>query len=663
MDRLPGTVEVKIDPIDYNTETSTATTTSPIDALAIFGNAIGDISSARIDIATRKLKGLEEQQKLEEEATKQKILEDAKANKIVADNSAALFANDALVRLSKVANETSAQLTEWQNPTDPGTAVAKIMENALISFTEGFSGVKLKSKEEHLQETFASATTQIGTINASIGAIKSGAEATKHVVNDATLQNNLRLASNLLDSKMLDERDAIMAANTAAIKAMADGIKPAMDALTMYHNQGFAERQFQVMKEERARDNLRADQQMQMSKEEFAFRKDEAAKDNARQDEAAGLSKQRFNLAIINESQDTMSRLDKQNKELEAQKLDEARIGQYRAVIERVGAQVNLHENPVIALEQLTRMRKSKNPQERRVVEALDTYVMGMDTQKNMGLANMQHFDVHGYTPWEAMLNDTMFPFPGMHPEEKGVIDFQKRQLELMQVPQPKMITTTGPNGEIKTVKSSVLEAPFAHAKNDPERAFIYDNEIDKKVRELQSNVEVGGKDNIYAPPALGSLESIGQVKNTRFFQDVLKAQIAAGETEFKASDIVDKALAARKAGIIAPKELMPTLSLIFSSVVLQNNIVRNFVGHGLPAQTTYNVTEEHPVSGIPIRYDLHDDASLSAYIATKEYESNRGLIRKYGYDATGMHKNWLEENWLFDPASDKEREAAGMKP
>jgi hypothetical protein len=305
----------------------------------------------------------------------------------------------------------------------------------------------------------------------------------------------------------------------------------------------------------------------------------------------------------------------------------------------------------------LDNMRKSKNPELRRKVEALDTFVIGFVDQKNAGFSSMQHYDVHGSSAWEATLNDSMFQFPGMHPEEKAVVNFRKRQLDMMQIPQPKIVTTTGPNGEIKTTRSSIMEAPLTAAKNDTERAFIYNNEIDKRAREMLINPEVGGKDNIYAPPSLGSLESLGRIAGTRFFQDVLKPQIAAGETKFEASDIVDKAIAARDAGIIAPKELAPTLALIFGGIVTQNNVVRNYVGHGLPAQTAYAATLEHPVTGKFIRYNLYDTSSLEAYIAVKEYERNRSWVKKYAFDATGVHKDWLNNT-----GSDAAREAAGLE-
>lgn len=658
MPKVPGAGGVVIDipPIDFRARASTKDGTAPIDALAIFGDAISDISTARSDLASQKLRLLEEQNTLELEAAKQKILDDAKASKVVADNSAALFANDALVRLSQAANSNAMALAEWQNPKDAGTVASKLIESALLGFTEGFSGVKLKSHEQQLQEASSSATAQIGNINASINAIKSGAEATKRTVTEATLQQNLRLASNLINTKTLDDRDAVLATNAAAIKAVADGIKPAMDALTMWHNEGLAERQFKVMQEERAKDNSRADRQLQFAQEEFAFRKEDAIRDNARQDAAAERANKNLEIRNLNEAQDVVDRAEKKNKELKAEQFNEQVVAQYKRAIERVGARIDLHSDPSIALMELDLMRKSKNPQKQRVITALDTFVTGMQDQQVAGFAGMQHFDVYGDTAWDAMTNSTLFPFPGMHPEERGVIDFQKHQLDMMQIPQPKVVTTTGPKGEIKTIRSNVLEAPFDKAKTDAERAFVYNNEIDRKARELQANVEVGGKDNIYSPPTLASLESIGAVVKTRLFLDVIKPQIAAGQTTFEASDIIDKALAARDAGILSAKELVPTLSTLFKSVVLHNNIMRNFVGHGLPAQTTYNVMLEHPVSEKAIRYNLHDETSLGAYIAVKEYTRSRGLVRKYLYDATGMHKSWMPYT-----STEQERKDAGM--
>lgn len=94
---------------------------------------------------------------------------------------------------------------------------------------------------------------------------------------------------------------------------------------------------------------------------------------------------------------------------------------------------------------------------------------------------------------------------------------------------------------------------------------------------------------NIYAPPPLKSIASLGPVQGTQLYAKVLAPQmVTGGLKEFNPEQIMSLTAAAIKSGDIDYSTATSDLRGLFDVAKKQNNILHNYPGLGLPMQSGY---------------------------------------------------------------------------
>lgn len=149
---------------------------------------------------------------------------------------------------------------------------------------------------------------------------------------------------------------------------------------------------------------------------------------------------------------------------------------------------------------------------------------------------------------------------------------------------------------------SGTTPAVISKSDTPEEQAAKLDQYVLNKVAAMNENVETRG--SIYIAPKLGVFKSIGSVAKTPFYQKVLAPQIATGNGDASISSILELGKAEMKAGTISPKELADGITSLYSNAIHYNNFNGNFVGRGLPQQSSYKAVVPN-AHGVGVTYDL----------------------------------------------------------
>lgn len=646
---MAGEYNFDFKPLDMKTGYATDETSSPSDVLSVMHQALQGITSKKLDVLDQKSAAIAEQSDLALKIGTKELKDEFAANAKLQDFAGKIGNNDILAKLGEAANADMQKLAEYN-----ASPIAKIMESALLSFATGMSGVKHETYGETLSRDINAKTQAIHGINSSIAAVKSGIVDTKSTVDESTQLDKLRQLAAVVNKQTLDAREGNLSGQHAAIAALTTGPKDALDYLHQLHTEGSQQQQMELAK--KSHEDMLANQRYDnaMAKEQLEFNKDNVAKDNARADAQLALGIKSGELAYNRDERATRAQNMQLDKIEAAQALDEARVARYQEAITKLGANLRLNSDPKVAVEELKTARASKDPDKRAMVDALDTYVWGNESQASNNVKQLDKFDIYGYNPYAAMKNTAVLQLPNLSVEERKVVDFQRGLFNKLNTPVTKPVVTKNAQGQTVRTTETISPAAMASVTSEQQREYLYNTEATNKALDMAADVEAQGKDNIYAPPSLQALAMIPSVANTKFFADVIKPLADSGQTVFEAKDIIDKAIAAKNMGTIPAKSLQPVLQDIVKAVIVSNNVQRNYVGHALPRQDSYFVHMEHPVTGVYMTFNLDNPTDMARYISIREYETSRNVIQK-AYDASGMHGNWMK--W----ATPADREAAGL--
>lgn len=112
------------------------------------------------------------------------------------------------------------------------------------------------------------------------------------------------------------------------------------------------------------------------------------------------------------------------------------------------------------------------------------------------------------------------------------------------------------------------------------------------QARNMAGNIKVGDANNIYAPPTYQSLiEAAPAVKDTALFQQVLAPLVTTGLTDINPTQVLTLTSQAVAKGQLPFNTAVQDIKTLFSGVAMVNNVTKDYVRVGLPAQNSYNTS------------------------------------------------------------------------
>ena len=112
------------------------------------------------------------------------------------------------------------------------------------------------------------------------------------------------------------------------------------------------------------------------------------------------------------------------------------------------------------------------------------------------------------------------------------------------------------------------------------------------QAKNMAGNIKVGDANNIYAPPTYQSLiEAAPAVKDTALFQQVLAPLVTTGLTDINPTQVLTLTSQAVAKGQLPFNTAVQDIKTLFSGVAMVNNVTKDYVRVGLPAQNSYNTS------------------------------------------------------------------------
>lgn len=112
-----------------------------------------------------------------------------------------------------------------------------------------------------------------------------------------------------------------------------------------------------------------------------------------------------------------------------------------------------------------------------------------------------------------------------------------------------------------------------------------------KNATTQMQNIKPGDNANIYSPPPLPTVLDLGPVKNSVWYDKVMKVQASTGQLkDFNPDQLISITASAVKNGTISFNDAAIGLQAVFGGARAVNNLTRNYAGFGLPLQNGYNV-------------------------------------------------------------------------
>lgn len=462
------------------------------------------------------------------------------------------------------------------------------------------------------------------------------------VISDEQLKNKLEYIGAKAGQEAMSDKFKGLAWQSSALELVDKSTASELKGLEAYFNQGHAEQLFKLNQDKFANE-----------KDYQAKTLDNAAKHLELSTETVNRQNAQFDRVL---EQDTI----KANSEARA-------ADSLRLAATKLGINLNL-ASPVIPLNAtpeeiatLTRVSNAqavsdvkemkKNPNLKLRLEALEAVADSYTGQSLAGVPEKLFVNVWGTNPWGAY--NTVNALGGLPattlPQERDLNAFYRenytelstKQLGLLHSKPNKVGDITGIAGketiagsESTSVNSKYI-TPINAQNSAAENGAVFDEALINKAINMGSNVESGGK-NFYAMRPVAEWEQIKAIRDSKLYKNVLAPLIAGGATNFTSAQLVQRALDAVDSKGLKRDDVAPILAQFYQSMVLQNNLVHNFAGHGFPAQQSWVVKQEDPVTGAYSSYNLMDKGSLSNFISVQEYLRNRGTVKRV-LDSSGL--------------------------
>ena len=485
-------------------------------------------------------------------------------------------------------------------------------------------------------------------------------------ISDQQLKNKLEYIGAKAGQEAMSEKFKGLAWQASSLELVDKTAGSELKGLEAYYNQGNAEKLFKFNQEKFDNEKYYQGQILDNAAKHLALSTETVTRQNAQFDRVL--------------AEDEVKR-----------KVESEYVGSLRNTASKLGIPLNL-DRPVIpanatpeevaalteqsnrvAKAQIDQMMKNSNLKPR--VEAIMKIAAGYQGQTLEGIPDALQATVWDTTPWGAF--NTVNALGGLPtsvlPQEKLLNDFYRetytdlstKQKGILHSTQDRINTSTSStdkSGDItglsgkETVAGSESTSINSHyitainAQNSAaENGTVFDQEIVAKAIDMGINVESGGR-NFYGMRPVAEWAQIGAINSSKLYQEVLQPLIAGGATGFTSAQLVQHALDAVDSKALKRSEVAPTIAQFYQSMALQNNIVHNFAGHGFPAQQSWMVSQEDPVTGKFPKYNMMDKGSLSNFISVQEYLRNRGTVRRV-LDSTGLtnmgksYMNTVEEH------------------
>lgn len=144
----------------------------------------------------------------------------------------------------------------------------------------------------------------------------------------------------------------------------------------------------------------------------------------------------------------------------------------------------------------------------------------------------------------------------------------------------------------------------------------------------MQSRINPADSSNIYAAPDIKSVVAQPAVAALPFTQKVIDPLVASGATKFDPQLMLSLAQTAIKSGTVSFDDAVKGLTVYGNQAVNLNNVNRNYVGFGLPPQTSLNFQLEDPLLGNHVTVDMTNSQAISRLLTRGMY-SQTGVSQK----------------------------------
>ena len=471
-------------------------------------------------------------------------------------------------------------------------------------------------------------------------------------ISDEQLKNKLEYIGAKAGQEAMSAKFTGLAWQSSALELVDKSTSSELKGLEAYFNQGQAEQLFKFNQ-----DKFANEQDYQ------AKTLDNAAKNLELSTETVNRQNAQFDRVL---EQDTI----KANSEARAAE-------SLRLAATKLGLNLNL-ASPVIPLNAtpeeiatLTRVANAqvvsdikemkKNPNLKLRLEALEAVADSYTGQSLAGVPEKLFVNVWGTNPWGAY--NTVNALGGLPattlPQERDLnafyrenyTDLSTKQIGLLHSTSDRLTNSSSKTGKVgditgiagketvagseSTSVNSKYITPINAQNSAAENGAVFDEDIISKAIYMGSNVESGGR-NFYGMRPVAEWEQIKAIRDSKLYKEVLAPLITGGATGFTSAQLVQRALDAVDSKTLKRDDVAPILAQFYQSMALQNNLVHNFAGHGFPAQQSWVVKQEDPVTGAYSSYDLMDKGSLSNFISVQEYLRNRGTVKRV-LDSSGL--------------------------
>jgi len=449
-------------------------------------------------------------------------------------------------------------------------------------------------------------------------------------ISDEQLKNKLEYIGAKAGQEAMSDKFKGLAWQSSALELVDKSTASELKGLEAYFNQGQAEQLFKLNQ-----DKFANEQDYQ------AKTLDNAAKNLELSTETVNRQNAQFDRVL---EQDTI----KANSEARAAE-------SLRMAATKLGLKLNL-ASPVIPpnatpeeIATLTRIANAqvvsdikemkKNPNLKLRLDALEAVADSYTGQSLAGVPEKLFVNVWGTNPWGAY--NTVNALGGLPettlPQERDLNAFYRENYAELSTKQLGLLHSkkeTVAGSESTSVNSKYI-TPINAQNSAVENGAVFDEAIIDKAIDMGSNVESGGR-NFYGMRPVAEWEQIKAIRDSMLYKEVLAPLIAGGATGFTSAQLVQRALDAVDSKTLKRDDVAPILAQFYQSMALQNNLVHNFAGHGFPAQQSWVVKQEDPVTGAYASYNLMDKGSLSNFISVQEYLRNRGTVKRV-LDSSGL--------------------------
>ena len=486
------------------------------------------------------------------------------------------------------------------------------------------------------------------------------------VISDQQLKNKLESIGAKAGQEAMKEKFSGLAWQASSLELVDKATGSELKGLEAYYNQGSAEKLFKFNQEKFDSEKDYQGQTLDNAAKHLQLSTESVNRQNAQFDRVVAEDevKRKVESEYVDSLRDTASKLGIPIK------LDKPVIPA-NATPEEVAALTE--QSNRVAKAQIDQMMKNSNLKPR--VEAIMKIAAGYAGQTLEGIPKELQATIWDTTPWGAF--NTVNSLGGLPvsvlPQEKLLNDFYREtytdlstnQRGILHSTQDRINTSnsrtsssndilslgssdSASSGNKETVAGSESTSvnsryitPINAQNSAAENGAVFDQEIVAKAIDMGTNVESGGR-NFYGMRGVAEWSQIGTINNSKLYQEVLKPLIAGGATGFTSAQLVQHALDAVDRKVLKRDDVAPTLAQFYQSMALQNNLVHNFAGHGFPAQQSWIVSQEDPVTGKFSKYNMMSEGSLSNFISVQEYLRNRGTVRR-ALDATGASNRALD--------------------